>query len=143
LGASAGRSAASGSRSRVLVVEDEPELVLALTRRLTAAGYDVLSTPDGEQAALMALEHQPHLVLLDISLSNWDGHLVARRLRENPQTVRIPIIFLTSKIGEINRAEHSNPVAVLIKPYRADQLLALVKQCVEVSERFRRLRRLR
>jgi len=116
---------------RVLVVEDESEIRLALTRRLTAAGYDVLTASDGESAPQAAIEGQPDLVLLDIGLPGDDGYSVAKRLRSNPRTSDIPIVFLTARSGDLQIAQQVKPAGYVIKPYRAEELLEVVSRVLQ------------
>src|ERR1700719_730140 len=93
------------SRSRrILIVDDEPELVRALALRLNSAGYETLSASDGLAAMEMALSHRPDLVLLDIGLPVQDGYQVAAMLRTERRTAHIPIVFLTARTWDLDKA---------------------------------------
>jgi two-component system cell cycle response regulator DivK len=84
------------SGARILVVEDNP-LNLKLVRDvLGAAGYDVVSATSGEDGLLMAREHPPDLVLMDLQLPGIDGAETMRRLRDGPLADYVPVIAVTA-----------------------------------------------
>jgi len=91
-----GRGLSDTSR-RVLVVDDDPDIVRALTMRLAASGLQVLAATEGVAAMSLAVRSQPDVIILDIGLPGCDGHAVAKQLRSNAETVDIPMIFLTSR----------------------------------------------
>ena len=80
----------------VLVVDDEPDVVMMLRRRLEKEGYQVVSAPDGEQGLRMAQETRPDLILLDIMMPRMKGREVCARLKADPITADTPVIFLTA-----------------------------------------------
>jgi PleD family two-component response regulator len=80
---------------RILIVEDDIELVKMLDTLFQDLGYKVLTTPYGEEALVLCEEKMPELVILDIYLPDIDGYEVYRRLRNNPLTKHIAVIFLT------------------------------------------------
>ncbi len=83
-------------RSTILVVDDTPQN-LALMRDLLEADYTVKLAPNGERALKIARAQPPDLILLDIMMPDLDGYEVCRRLKADPQTEDIPVIFLTAK----------------------------------------------
>jgi len=108
---------ASERPNRILVVDDEDELVGALCLRLRCAGFVVLSAPDGPTALTLAEMEQPNLIVLDIGLPGEDGHEVAQRLKSNPKTGSIPIIFFTGRatIQDIDRGWNVGAAGFLAK----------------------------
>jgi two-component system phosphate regulon response regulator PhoB len=88
---------------RVLVVDDEPDALELVEFNLKAAGFEVVTAPDGETALNKARSLLPALIVLDIMLPEMDGMEVCRILRRDPVTAAIPIIMLTAKAGEIDR----------------------------------------
>jgi len=76
-------------------VEDSKFLRMATERALTAAGYEVVSAGDGEQALVLAREHFPSLVLLDVMLPKMSGLDVVKALKKDPATASIPVMMLT------------------------------------------------
>ncbi len=83
---------------KVLVVEDESDLVAALEVRLKAEGYDVITALDGEEGLRKAREESPDLIILDIMLPKMDGFKVSRLLKFDERYEHVPIIMLTAKV---------------------------------------------
>jgi DNA-binding response OmpR family regulator len=83
--------------NKILVVDDEDDMVRALIPRLSHAGFVVLSASDGPTALNIAALEQPDVIVLDIGLPGPDGHQVAQQLKSNPETCRIPIIFFSAR----------------------------------------------
>lgn len=84
------------SMKSILLVEDSKFVRLASERALTRAGYNVVSTDDGEQALRVAQERVPDLILLDMLLPKLGGPEVLRALKRDPITAQIPVIVLSS-----------------------------------------------
>jgi len=120
---------------KILVVDDDPNIITALTVRLQAAGYEVLSAPDGFKGLQAAVTSPPDLILLDVCLPAVIGFAVARRLQELGLE-RIPVIFITAskKEGLRAAAKALGAAGYLEKPYEAQELLALIAQVLRESE---------
>ncbi|GBD93261.1 transcriptional regulatory protein YycF [bacterium BMS3Abin05] len=88
------------ARKRVLVVDDEEDILELIGHNLKKEGYDVQSVATGEEALRAASENIPDLIVLDLMLPGVDGLEVCRRLKEDPDTRRIPIIILSAKGDE-------------------------------------------
>jgi two-component system phosphate regulon response regulator PhoB len=84
-------------KSRILVVDDEPDLVELVRHHLAREHYDVVTASDGETGLAEARRRLPDLVVLDLMLPGIDGLEVCRRLRADPRTTHIPIVMLTAK----------------------------------------------
>lgn len=89
--------------SRILVVEDEADLADLVAFNLRGEGHEVRVAYDGGTALAEIQRSQPDLVLLDVMLPDISGIEVCRRLRRNPQTVRLPVIMLTARADEVDR----------------------------------------
>jgi two-component system phosphate regulon response regulator PhoB len=89
--------------SRILVVEDETDLAELVAFNLRGAGHDVTVAHDGNTALAEIQRSQPDLLVLDVMLPDVSGLEVCRRLRRNPQTVRLPVIMLTARTDEVDR----------------------------------------
>lgn len=89
--------------SRILVVEDEIDLAELVAFNLRSAGHDVTVAHDGHTALAEIQRGQPDLLVLDVMLPDLSGIEVCRRLRRNPQTVRLPVIMLTARSDEVDR----------------------------------------
>jgi DNA-binding response OmpR family regulator len=114
----------------VLVVEDDPEINQLVGAYVEIAGYNYLSAMDGENAVRSARERHPALIVLDIMLPDFDGFEVCRRLHQEPETARIPIVMLTA----LDREEHRQrgvecgAVGYLTKPFDPETLIQAIKQ---------------
>ncbi|MEX0943304.1 MAG: response regulator [Pseudomonadales bacterium] len=88
---------------KLLLVEDHEMNREMLTRRLEKLGYKIVSASDGEQAVAMALEEQPDLILMDMSLPVVDGFEATHRIKASTLTSQIPVIALTAYVHEFDR----------------------------------------
>ncbi len=112
----------------VLVVDDEPNIVLSLRYLMSKAGYRVCVATDGE-AALEAIERErPDLVLLDLMIPKRDGYDVCQTLRADPRHRELPVVMLTARGREIDREKGLalGATAYLTKPFSTRELLEMV-----------------
>ncbi len=118
-----------GAAKKVLIVEDDEKIALALSLRLRAAGYDTSTAADAISGVHFALSAHPDLLLLDISLPAGNGFTVAERVRRS-SSANIPIIFLTAskQPGFRERALELGAAGYFEKPYEAEALLTAVNQ---------------
>lgn len=121
------------SRARILIADDDPELLEALRIRLRSAGYEVHTATDGVQATRLARRERPDLVVLDIGMPGGDGHTVANRLKNDPITMFTPVVFLTARTHEndFERARLNRVDKYLVKPFQVDELVLAVDELVE------------
>jgi len=91
---------AETTTKKILVVDDEPDVVSLLSLLLKAQGYEIITAIDGQVALEKARGEKPDLILLDIMLPKLDGYKVARMLKFDEKYKNIPIIMLTAKIQE-------------------------------------------
>lgn len=120
-------------RSRILVVDDDAEMLEAVRIRLGAGGHTVCTAVDGVQATRLAFADTPDLVVLDIGMPGGDGHTVAARLRDDPRTNAVPIIFLSGRTGlrDFERARANRVEKYLTKPFQVEELLLAVDELLE------------
>ncbi len=93
----------SDGKLRILIVDDEPDLLAVLKIGLESAGYDVLTASDGEQGLALARQCAPDLMLLDLMLPRMDGYKVCRALKFDERYRQIPIFILSARSGETDR----------------------------------------
>ena len=115
--------------SKILIVEDDKNVLKALVIRLHARGYEVVTAQDAVMALAAVRDERPDLVLLDISLPAGNGFEVASRIRDEPAVANTPLIFITAsrRPGLRERAEGLGAAAFFEKPYEAQQLLDSVE----------------
>jgi DNA-binding response OmpR family regulator len=126
------------SLAKILVVDDETEIVRAVSLRLKAAGYTVIAAHDGMMATQLAIHESPDLVIMDIGMPCGNGHVVMERLLNNVETESTPVIFLTARTGEAdrNKALANQAAGYVTKPFNPNELLQTVSQALSA----RRLR---
>jgi len=116
------------SRPHVLLVEDDPNLAELIRYNLEREDFEVESTPDGEEALLLARERAPDLVVLDWMIESLSGIEVCRRLRRMNETANVPIIMLTARVEEEDRIRGLETGAddYITKPFSPRELVARV-----------------
>jgi DNA-binding response OmpR family regulator len=115
--------------ARILVVDDDPDVLVAVRRVLEEDGYEVVSTRSGQEG-LNALAHEHFdLVVLDVIMPEMSGVEVCRRIRGNPTFVRMPVLFLTARgrPNEIVEGLDAGADDYLVKPFAVIELPARVR----------------
>ncbi|MBS3906825.1 MAG: response regulator [Syntrophaceae bacterium] len=117
------------SKKRILVVDDEVDLVETVRFSLELEGYDVLVAYNGEEALNQARKENPDMILLDLMLPKLDGYKVCRLLKFDERYKHIPILMLTAKIQEKDKATGMETGAneYITKPFEMDELMKKVK----------------
>ena len=122
-----------GQKKKILIVDDERDIVKAVMIRLQGAGYDVVTAFDGAQGVFMAHKEKPDLIILDIRMPAGNGFSVAQRLKRSMHTFTIPVIFLTGS-PEKNAEKKAMALGArfyIKKPYDPEELLDAVKRALE------------
>ena len=126
-------------KAKILLVDDEPQLVKVIKMRLEGAGYSVLVARTGEEALKQVKEGNPDLIILDVRMPRMTGYEACRQLKDNPATSGIPIVFLSAKgqETEIEQGLASGAVEYIVKPFAPDELTSQVREIlrrIEASE---------
>ena len=114
---------------KIIVVEDDKDLISLIKFNLKSEGFNVLLSPNGEDGLFTAKEEKPDLILLDWMLPILSGIEVLQRLKNNKDTKSIPVIFITAK-GEENdkiRGLNSGADDYIVKPFSTKELIARIK----------------
>lgn len=119
--------------AKILVVDDEPDALELVSFNLKAAGYEVVTADNGNEALKRARQHAPDLILLDVMLPEVDGLEVCKLLRRDPATASIPVIMLTAKAAEIDRVLGLELGAddYVTKPFSPRELVLRVKNLLK------------
>ncbi len=128
----------------VLIVDDEP-FYREVLDNLLRDDYDIITAADGEQALKLAQQSpQPDLVLLDIIMQDMDGYEVCRRLKDDPATHDIPVVFLTVKrdVDDEVRGFNLGAVDYITKPISPPIVRARVRTQIEISQLRQQLKQL-
>lgn len=122
---------------RLLVVDDEPNLLRAVAACLRAEDYEVSTARSAHEALVQLAESVPDLIISDIRMPGMDGHKLARQLRGSPRTALVPIVFLTAKDETSDRIEgfKAGIDIYLTKPFEPDELIAVVGGILNRVER--------
>jgi two-component system, OmpR family, alkaline phosphatase synthesis response regulator PhoP len=114
---------------KILVIDDEPEILLMISTRLKANGYAVVTASSGAQGLKEAKAGSPDLIFLDYVMSEMNGAEVLARLKEDPATKDIPVVMFTADIKRVKVAEFQELGAAdcIYKPFLPDELLAKVR----------------
>jgi len=117
-------------KKRILVVDDEIDLVETLRFSLELEGYEVLVAYNGEDALHLARNENPDLILLDVMLPKMDGYKVCRLLKFDARFSHIPIFMLTAKTQEKDRmtGEQTGADEYITKPFEMEDLMKKVKE---------------
>jgi DNA-binding response OmpR family regulator len=129
--------------ARILVVDDEPDVLLLCRMNLEHAGHQVIEAPDGEQGLLLARKHRPDAVILDLMLPNVDGYEVLRSLNEDPASVDLAVVVLTAKARQEDRVRclRSGADEFVTKPFSPGSLVDTVEQLLAMEPESRAGRR--
>ena len=119
----------NGTKTIILIVDDSPNNLQILSETLTSAGFEIAVALDGETALEQIAYDPPTLILLDVMMPGMDGFETCRRLKANPTTQEIPIIFMTALTDTIDKVKGLNLGAVdyITKPFQQEEVLARVK----------------
>jgi CheY-like chemotaxis protein len=121
-----------GNAFRVVLVDDDSDLrkLVKLTLEFTA-GWEVTAAADGAAGIEAVREVQPDVAVVDIMMPGMDGYEVCRRLKEDPQTMAVPVVFLTAR-KELDeaKAREIGAAGVVIKPFEPEHLAREVRELV-------------
>jgi two-component system OmpR family response regulator len=126
-------SAARTSEARLLVVEDDPNIVELLSASLRYAGFDVASAQDGHQALRTAREFRPDLMVLDVMIPGIDGFEVVRRM--GSEGIRCPVVFLTARDATEDKITGLTIGGddYVTKPFSLDEVVARIRAVLRRS----------
>jgi DNA-binding response OmpR family regulator len=115
---------------RILIADDEPNIVTSLEFLMRKCDYEVCVARDGEEALRRVEDFRPNVLLLDVMMPLCNGFEVCRRIRENPELERVRIVMLSarSRDVEIDKGLSLGADAYVTKPFSTKELLATVQQ---------------
>ncbi|PZX09536.1 response regulator transcription factor [Celeribacter halophilus] len=119
-------------KPRILLVEDEDNIAIAIEVLLGRAGYDLVRVSDGDQALPNIRAQQPDLVVLDVTLPGCSGYEVCQRLRSDPTLSHIPVLMMSARVSQAEQRKGlaMGADAFLTKPFAMDDLKGLVARLI-------------
>jgi len=119
---------------KILLVDDEPQLVDMVKMRLEANGYEVIIATDGQEGLEKAKNENPDLIILDIMMPKLDGYKVCGLLKKDARHSKIPIIVFTARTqeGDVKLAQNMGADAYIMKPFEPQILLSKVSELLGV-----------
>jgi len=121
---------------RILVAEDEPNIVISLDFLLKEAGHDVSIARDGEEALRLIREVRPDLIVLDIMLPLVNGFEICHRIREDPalrETTKVLMLTARGRQSEVARGLEAGANAYMTKPFATKELLRAVAELLRTD----------
>jgi len=133
----------AGGSARILIVDDEAQNLELMEAMLASAGYEIFLAHEGEEALRLARERRPDLILLDLMMPGLSGFEVCARVKTDPQTGGIPVLFVTalSEMSNKERAVAAGGDDFLTKPFQRTELLTRVEALLRVRHLNRDLDR--
>ncbi|MCX5701185.1 MAG: response regulator [Candidatus Omnitrophica bacterium] len=120
-------------KKRILIVDDEVDLVDMVSLRLEANNFQVIKAFDGQDGLDKARKEKPDLIILDLMLPKIDGYKVCRMLKFDDKYKNIPIILFTAKVQDSDKklGEDVKADAYVTKPFEAEVLLSKIKELIK------------
>ncbi|MCK5720686.1 MAG: response regulator [Thiomargarita sp.] len=118
--------------AHILIVDDSPTDAYLVKNMLEECGYQTSQAENGEEAIQKVKEIKPNLVLMDVVMPGLNGFQATRKITKNPETSNIPVVIISSKNMETDKAwaKMQGAKDFLVKPIKADILLATVKKFI-------------
>lgn len=115
---------------KILLVDDEPELVKMIKRRLEVNNYEVITAYDGQEGLEKAKKETPDLIILDLMLPKMDGYKVCGLLKKDARFAKIPIIIFTARVQQADAklGEEMGANVYLTKPFESEVLLSKIAE---------------
>jgi len=122
--------------AKILVVDDEPDIVRFVTKILESRGHTVVTAADGADALSRVAEDVPDVVVLDVNIPQLDGFEVCRRLKSDPATSHIPVVMMTAAYVRVEDAQHGTSLGAdeyVIKPFLREVLIHNVERLLPAA----------
>jgi len=120
------------AKRKVLVIDDNRVILRVIKTKLINSGLEVITAADGEEGLKKAFTEKPDLVITDIMMPKLNGFDVYKGLQKNPETQKVPIIFLTALGEENEMLKEIGPSAVITKPFSPKQMVNTVNSILNL-----------
>ena len=119
------------SKPRILIGDDEKNILKVLESRLKAGGFDVIKASSGDEALEKIKKEKPDLVILDLGMPGLNGYQVCRELKKTDEFKQMPIIILSAWVREKQGEDTALADLYLTKPFRPEELISQVRWLLE------------
>ncbi len=128
----------TADQNKLLLIDDDPNLILLVKDYLELRGYEVVTAKNGREALRTLEKDTPNLIICDVMMPEMDGYSFVKRVRDNPQTTCLPILFLSAKGQTQDRVAGLNTGAdvYMVKPFEPDELVAQIEASLKQSARM-------
>ena len=125
-------------RKRLLLIDDDPNLILLVRDYLEFRGYEVMTADNGREALDMLSQDLPDMIVCDIMMPEMDGYALIENVRQDPRTSWIPVLFLSARGQSQDRIKGLNLGAdvYMVKPFEPEELVAQVESSLKQTNRL-------
>ncbi|MBC6472283.1 MAG: response regulator transcription factor [Hormoscilla sp. GM102CHS1] len=126
------------NQKRLLLIDDDPNLILLVRDYLEFRGYGVMTADNGRQALEILEQEYPDMIICDVMMPEMDGYTLVKQVRENPKTNLIPFLFLSAKGHSADKVKGLNRGAdvYMAKPFDPEELVAQVESSLKQASRL-------
>ena len=121
-------------KKKILVIDDEADLVELIQIRLEAGGHEIITANDGLEGLLKIAKESPDLIILDISMTPMDGYTMLQKVREDEKSKNTPVIMLTAHEDMKNLFEMEGVVDYIVKPFDPKDFLSRVEKILKKED---------
>jgi DNA-binding NarL/FixJ family response regulator len=127
-----------GDQKRLLLIDDDPNLILLVKDYLEFRGYEVITAENGREALDILEKEVPDMIICDVMMPEMDGYSLVKHVREDPKTSWIPVLFLSAKGQSQDRVKGLNTGAdvYMVKPFEPEELVAQVESSLKQASRL-------
>ncbi|MBD1852242.1 response regulator transcription factor [Leptolyngbya sp. FACHB-711] len=127
-----------GENKRLLLIDDDPNLILLVKDYLEFRGYEVITAENGQEALDILESETPDMIICDVMMPQMDGYALVEQVRKNPRTSWIPVLFLSAKGQSQDRVKGLNIGAdvYMVKPFEPEELVAQVEASLKHNSRL-------
>ncbi|NET34035.1 MAG: response regulator transcription factor [Cyanothece sp. SIO1E1] len=127
-----------GDQKRLLLIDDDPNLILLVKDYLEFRGYEVVTAENGREALDVLEQDLPDMIICDVMMPEMDGYSLVKHVREDPKTCWIPVLFLSAKGQSQDRVKGLNTGAdvYMVKPFEPEELVAQVESSLKQASRL-------
>ena len=132
------KEASVGEHKRLLLIDDDPNLILLVKDYLEFRGYEVITAEHGQQALDVLQKDTPDMIICDVMMPQMDGYSLVEHVRKDPRTSWIPVLFLSAKGQSQDRVKGLNTGAdvYMVKPFEPEELVAQVESSLKQASRL-------